>query len=430
MKKNIYATLLLAFSVLNNVYAQEFPYPALVGYWEAWNKNVKLAQIDPSYNVIEVSFATTKGMSTCNMEFAVPWFYSSANAFKADIQTLHNQNRKVLISIGGAADAVYLPDYLAKDTFVTTMNTILDTYPFDGIDLDLETSSLGFSNITLANPTDSALINIIDATKEILQHYQLKHGKRCFLTMAPEVLYVQGAINANGNGNYLPIIDALRDDLDLLMVQLYNAGSAYTSSGLMVYPATADYIIGLTESVILGYNLHLSGGKYEHFSGLPARKVAVGLPSCATAGGKYTDTLTVSKAVKYLLGTGPKPGTYTLVNPSATASLGGIMTWSINKDLSCITTPSNSFVRNFEKLYGAVGVTENTNNEVAIYPNPANDRVFVNVHYPSELQIYSAFGLLVLEQEISAQQSVDLSALSSGLYIIKVGTQTTRLIKE
>ncbi len=434
MKKTTYATLLLFLSLFSNLNAQQFPYPALVGYWEAWNQNVKLAQINPNYNVIEVSFATTKGSSMCNMEFTVPWFYSSSTAFKNDINTLHNQNRVVLLSIGGAADAVYLPDYLSKDTFITTMNKILDLYPFDGIDLDLETSSLAFSNITLANPSDSALINIIDATKQILQHYQSTHSKRCFLTMAPEILYVQGAINTSGNGNYLPIIDALRNDLDMLMVQLYNAGSARAADGSLVYPMTADFIVGLTEAVILGFDVNLSGGQSEHFDGLPARKVGVGLPSCSTAGGKYTDTTTVRAAVKYLLGVGPQTGSYTLYNPSATASLGGMMTWSINKDLSCTTTPPNSFSRNFAKLFGGVGIKENEFSEkISVYPNPSSDRVtlsFPTINQPVAVQIYNSIGAKVLEQTIVQQHTFDFSNFAEGLYIIKVGAESTRLIKE
>ena len=201
---------------LNLLKAQNFPYPALVGYWEGWNNTLLLKDIDSNYNVIEVAFATTKGSSFYKMEFNYPWFYGSKNLFKADIETLQSQGRKVLLSIGGANDPVLLSNYLEKDTFITTMNTILDDYAFDGIDIDFENASLNFSNVTLENPTDSNLINIIDAIKQVLQHYQTSHGKRCFLTMAPEIIHVQGGIQSNSNGKFLPVIDALRNDLDLL----------------------------------------------------------------------------------------------------------------------------------------------------------------------------------------------------------------------
>jgi chitinase len=432
MKRTIYATLFLAFSFITTQ-AQNFPYPALVGYWESWNNTMYLKDVDPNYNVVEVAFATTKGSSMCKMEFNYPWFYSSKTAFKADIQTLHNQGRTVLLSIGGANDPVLLSNYLEKDTFITTMNAVLDDYAFDGIDIDFENASLAFSNVTLANPTDSNLINLIDAIKQVLQHYQTSHSKRCFLTMAPEIIHVQGGIESNSNGKFLPVIDALRNDLDLLMVQLYNMGNSVGVdgwSGQILHPSTSDFIIGLTEAVILGFNVKLSGGVSEHFDGLPARKVAVGLLSCDNAGQHYTDTTKVMAAVKYLLGIGLKPETYALKNPSGTASLGGMMTWSINKDKACTTAASNSFSRNFAKMFGGVGIEENTVSALEIYPNPSTTHFTINVHEPVLVELYNIVGAKVFEQKITQQHTFDLSDYAQGLYIIKVGNQTARLIKE
>ena len=418
--------------------AQQLPKPALVGYWETWT-NLKLTQINASYNVINVAFPSTANGSDCNMQFTAPWFYS-VNAFKADMQTLQNQGKKILLSIGGAADPIYLDDYKQRDTFVNTMNTILDNYPFDGIDIDLETSSLAFSNVTIANPTDSGLVYIIDAIKKVLGHYQTSHNKRCLLTMAPEILYVQGAIGVNGgNGQYLPIIDALRNDLDLLMVQLYNAGNSVGVDGWggqILYPNTSDYIIGLTEAVILGFDVKLSGMQNEHFYGLPASKVAIGLPSCANAGGKYTDTNKVRRAVKYLMGIGPKPEIYTLKNSSAYPDLGGFMTWSIQKDANCTTTPANSFVRNYTSIFGGVGVYEEElqTSNFYIYPNPSQQNIVININElnaNTTLQIVELSGAVVHEKQLTQnQEMIDISSLAAGLYFVKIGQNVQKLIVE
>jgi chitinase len=431
----LYCTsLILLFSL--SAKAQQLPKPALVGYWETWT-NLPLLQINPSYNVINVAFASTASGSDCNMQFTAPWFYS-ANSFKASIQTLQGQGKKVLISIGGAADPTYLDNYKERDTFVTTMNTILDTYPFDGIDIDLETTSLNFSNISLANPSDSGLVYMIDGIKKVLAHYQTSHSKRCLLTMAPEIYYVQGAIGSSGGsaGNYLPLIDALRNDLDLLMVQLYNAGNSVGVDGWggqILQPKTSDYIIGLTEALMLGFPVNLSGGQSENFAGLPASKVAVGLPSCANAGGKYTDTNKVRAAVKYLMGIGPKPEIYTLKNSAAYPDLGGFMTWSIQKDANCTTTPANSFVRNFTSIYGGVGIEETTATKFSVYPNPSASSI--NIAFEnnnnSSLQILDVSGAIMKEQKmLNTQETVDISNLSSGLYFIKIGQTVQKLIVE
>ncbi len=438
MKKN-FTTCLTSFALFFcfSIQAQQLPKPALVGYWETWT-NLSLTQINPSYNVINVAFATTANGSDCNMQFTAPWFYS-VSGFKADIQTLQGQGKKVLLSIGGAADPTYLNNYRERDTFVTSLNAILDNYPFDGIDIDLETSSLNFSNISLANPNDSGLVYMIDAIKKVLAHYQSSHTKRCLLTMAPEIIYVQGAIGANGGtaGNYLPLIDALRDDLDLLMVQLYNAGNSVGVDGWggqILYPQTSDFIIGLTEAVILGFPVHLNGGQYENFVGLPASKVAVGLPSCYNAGGKYTDTVKVRAAVKYLLGIGPKPEIYTLKNPSGYIDLGGFMTWSIQKDVNCTTTPANSFVRNFTSIYGGVAVGEtDAISSFDVYPNPSSSFVsLIGLKENSVLEVLNLTGQVIYSQPVSSnnQINLDIQSFSPGIYFVKSANQIKKLIVE
>jgi chitinase len=110
-------------------------------------------------------------------------------------------------------------------------------------------------------------------------------AKKLLLTMASETAYVVGGQSAFGGiwGGYLPIIDALRDSLDLLQMQLYNSGTMFGINGNTYTQGTADFIVAMSESLIAGFNT--SGGL---FAGLPASKIAVGLPACSlAAGGGY-----------------------------------------------------------------------------------------------------------------------------------------------
>ena len=102
------------------------------------------------------------------------------------------------------------------------------------------------------------------------------------LTMAPETAYVQGGQSGFGSiwGGYLPIIDALKDSIDILQVQLYNSGTMLGIDGNIYTQGTADFIVAMTEATIHGFNT--SGGM---FAGLPATKIAVGLPACTSAAG-------------------------------------------------------------------------------------------------------------------------------------------------
>lgn len=135
---------------------------------------------------------------------------------------------------------------------------------------------------TISAPGNIAQINLIDAIKQIMANYRATHPQKLLLTMAPETAFVQGGQSGFGSiwGGYLPIIHALRDSLDLLQVQLYNSGSMYGIDSKIYTQGSADFILAMTEAVIQGFNT--SGGM---FTGLPASKIAVGLPACTNAAG-------------------------------------------------------------------------------------------------------------------------------------------------
>ena len=145
-----------------------------------------------------------------------------------------------------------------KDVFVSSVNEIIDEWGLDGLDIDLEGSSLKFTDIHVQNIGDIRIQYMIDGIKEIMNNHYLKHGKKLLLTMAPETAYVQGGLsewtvnNAHG-GAYLPIIEALRDSIDMLNVQLYNSGSQYGLDGLIYSQGSANWVLAMTEAVIQGF---------------------------------------------------------------------------------------------------------------------------------------------------------------------------------
>lgn len=330
--------------------AQELPNPAIVGYWQnwqnQWNPFIEISEVDERYNVICIAFAEGQLGTDYNMNFSPDGSYSDAD-FIADIQERQAKGDKVLISLGGQNGTLLLDSTYEKEVFVSSMNSMIDYYGFDGIDIDLEGESLHFDSITVENPSDIRLTLFIEGIQEIIANHQTNNGERLLLTMAPETFYVQGAMSTWGDykGAYLPIIEALADDLDMINVQLYNSGDMYGLDGGVYTQPSGDFIIAMTEAVILGFTGVDSIGTY---SGLPASKVGVGLPSICN-GWDYTPVDETEAAIKYLLGQGPRPGRYTLRNPDGYSDLRGMMTWSINADRSC--GPGYHYVRNYEILF-------------------------------------------------------------------------------
>jgi len=346
----IFAFLCFFILIGMKTYAQS-PSPALVGYWQNWSDPAApyfpLGEVDSRYNMVDVAFAVPETGTDYQMKF-VPDRGTQAE-FIQQIQTLQALGTKVNISIGGANAHPSLDNDSERDAFISSMGAIINTYGFDGLDIDLEGSSLAVHGGTINNPVDVPVINLIYAIKQIMANYHVLHAKKLILTMAPETAFVQGGLAAYTGlwGAYLPVIQALRDSLDILHVQLYNSGGTFGLNFVEYYQSTADFIVALTEASIKGFNT--AGGTYL---GLPASKVAVGLPACPlAAGGGFTDTATVRGAMNYLMGKGPKPGTYTLVTAGGYPDLKGMMTWSVNWDAVSTCASFYQYADNYQRIF-------------------------------------------------------------------------------
>ena len=330
----------------------QFPSPAIVGYWENWSSVnfVPLAEVDDRYNVIHISFSSGINNTDYNLEFDPSISGYSDADFKTEMEALQSQGKKIFISIGGQNDPTMLDTEDEKNTFVSSVNAMIETWGFDGIDIDLEGTSLAFTDLDIDNPGDVRLVYLIDAIKEIMSHYRDTYGEKLLLTMAPETVYFQGGMstwaveNVHG-GAYLPIVEALRDSIDMLNVQLYNSGSMFGIDGNVYNQSTADFVVAMTEAVIQGFSPQGNVGAY---SGMPASKVGIGLPSCDGWG--YMEPSELESAIKYLKGEGTQPGSYTMDQSAGYPDLAGMMTWSINSDANC--NSGYEYVSIYEKFFG------------------------------------------------------------------------------
>jgi chitinase len=428
-KKNVTKKIISAFvSVLFiiNVAKSQMPNPALIGYWHNWNDvsapYIQLDAIDNRYNVIEMAFAIPTSNSDMTMLFTPN--VVSQNVLINKIQSLQSQGKKILLSVGGANATIDLTTTANKNAFVSSMTTLINTYGFDGIDIDIENgNSILVNGGTIASPGNIAQVNLIDAIKQIMANYRTSHSQKLLLTMAPETAYVQGGQSAFGNiwGGYLPIIHGLRDSLDLLQVQLYNSGTMYGIDANIYTQGTSDFIIAMTEAVIQGFNT--TGGA---FLGIPASKVALGLPACnSAAGGGFVDTPIVKKAIDYLRGTGTKPGNYVLSNISGYPTLRGMMTWSINWDAISSCGGSYSYANNYQRIFGSPTSSSNFELEpsIPVFPNPSQGQFTILL--PTEnatITITDMLGQQLFKSYI-AQKSVNLELQKNGIYNINITTE-------
>lgn len=434
MKIN-YTLTFITIMVVITISKAQIPNPALIGYWHNWNNvnapYIQLDALDNRYNVVEIAFAVPTSPSDMTMLFTPD--VVSQSVLISQIQILQSHGKKVLLSIGGATTSIDLTTTMNKNAFVSSMTFIINTYGFDGIDIDIENgNSILVSGGTIVAPNNIAQLNLIDAIKQIMAKYRTTHSQKLLLTMAPETAYVQGGQSAFAGiwGGYLPIIDGLRDSLDVLQVQLYNSGSMYGIDGNIYTQGTADFIVAMTEAVIHGFST--AGGM---FVGLPANKVAVGLPACTSAaGGGWVDSAILKTAINYLRGNGAQPGTYVLSNLSGYPNLRGMMTWSINWDAASSCGNAYQYANNYENIFGVPSSISDLepSTSIVIYPNPTSG--LFTIFLPTDnatISVTDILGQQIIKTPAS-QKTTNLQLDKNGVYFVhittKQGTSTQKLM--
>jgi chitinase len=336
------------------------PTHALVGYLHSSFANgsgyTRLADVPDSWDVIDLAFGEPTSATSGDIRFNRCPVTECANVesdadFKAAIKAKQAAGKKVLISIGGANGQVQLTTTAARDTFVSSVSNIIDTYGLDGLDIDFEGHSLSLdaTDTDFKNPTTPVIVNLISALKTL----KAKYGSKFVLSMAPETFFVQMGYQFYGTGKfggqdprcgaYLPVIYALRDDLTLLHVQDYNSGSIMGLDNQYHSMGGADFHIAMTDMLLTGFPV--AGDANNVFPPLRPDQIAIGMPASTNAGNGYVAPSEVTKTLDCLTKK-TNCGSYT--THGTWPALRGLMTWSINWDRF-----SNwEFENNFDAYFG------------------------------------------------------------------------------
>lgn len=314
--------------------SQDLPDRLLVGYWHNWvssPNSLTLAQVPAAYDVVNVAFATPSTPFGSTMEFAPdPGLYPAAGDFLTDVQALQAAGKKVLISIGGAADPIHLDTPADATAFATSMLALINTWGFDGLDIDVEGTSLNIvgGDGDFTAPTSPRIVNMIGAITQLLALLPPDF----ILTAAPETANVQGGYSAYAGvwGSYLALLHAVRNELSYVHVQHYNTGSMFGRDGQIYIPATADFHAAMADMLIGGFPV--AGG--ASFPPLRPDQVAIGLPASPSAAGSgYTTPGPVHEALDLLYLGRTFGGSYALADPDGYPDFRGVMTWSVNWDV-------------------------------------------------------------------------------------------------
>ncbi|MFJ2232466.1 chitinase [Streptomyces sp. NPDC087859] len=284
------------------------PKHAVTGYWQNFNNGAKvqkISDVQSQYDIIAVAFAdatTTPGAVTFNLDSAGLGGYT-VDQFKADIAAKKAAGKKVIVSVGGERGTVAVNDSTSAANFANSVYSLMQTYGFDGVDIDLE-NGLNATYMTQA-----------------LRSLSSKAGSSLIITMAPQTIDMQSTSNA-----YFQTALNVKDILTVVNMQYYNSGSMLGCDGKVYSQGSVDFLTALA-------CIQLEGG-------LSPSQVGLGLPaSTSGAGSGYVSPTVVNNALDCLTkGTGC--GSF---KPSKTyPDLRGAMTWSTNWDASAGNAWSNA----------------------------------------------------------------------------------------
>ncbi|MET8410168.1 glycoside hydrolase family 18 protein [Streptomyces sp. NPDC005195] len=284
------------------------PKHAVTGYWQNFNNGAtvqKISAVQSQYDIIAVAFADatgTPGAVTFNLDSAGLGGYS-VDQFKADIKAKQAAGKKVVISIGGQNGTVSITDSTSAANFANSVYSLMQTYGFDGVDIDLE-NGLNATYMTQA-----------------LRSLASKAGSSLIITMAPQTIDMQSTSNS-----YFQTALNIKDILTVVNMQYYNSGSMLGCDGKVYSQGSVDFLTALA-------CIQLQGG-------LAPSQVGLGLPaSTSGAGSGYVSPAIVNNALD-CLAKGTNCGSF---KPSKTyPDLRGAMTWSTNWDASAGNAWSNS----------------------------------------------------------------------------------------
>ncbi|MEU9389341.1 glycoside hydrolase family 18 protein [Streptomyces sp. NPDC048324] len=276
------------------------PKHAVTGYWQNFNNGAtvqKISDVSSQYDIIAVAFAdatTTPGAVTFTLDSAGLGGYT-VDQFKADIKAKQAAGKKVIVSVGGQNGTVSVTDSASATNFADSVYSLMQTYGFDGVDIDLE--------------------NGLNATymSQALRALSAKAGPSLIITMAPQTIDMQST-----SGSYFQTALNIKDILTVVNMQYYNSGSMLGCDGKVYAQGSVDFLTALA-------CIQLEGG-------LAPSQVGLGLPaSTSAAGSGYVSPTVVNNALDCLAkGTGC--GSF---KPSKTyPDLRGAMTWSTNWDAS------------------------------------------------------------------------------------------------
>jgi len=287
-------------------------------------------------------------------------------SLKTYIESLHQHYIKVLLSLGGASASFGTANFKQSfnqiqngsrtftetvNAYVTSLQSLIRDYGFDGIDIDIEhgfsappgknlvaagsieTCERHFSQSSGLNPQAGSVGAMTAIIKQML-----RDDPQLMISLAPQTLNIAANNRLEGNTlNYSSLIANLKDQLSWVGVQVYNSGGMYGPDG-KIQPITGDNQVNASVAMALNLLQEWKQGWPNYFIDnaaaiLKPGQVVLGYPA---SNGSFSDGQppgnlhNIKQALSCL-----NQGTHCdQLSPRQALSgpIGGVFIWSVNFD--------------------------------------------------------------------------------------------------
>lgn len=223
-----------------------FPEKAVGGYWMKWKgDSPPLGQVDTRFNVIYLAFALGGDGGGLQWDQQV----QTQASFLSDINKCRAGGQRILLSIGGQDGNVDISTESARQAVFDSIISIAREFPLDGIDWDLEGSTMNSKN---------AVANLVWISRRCKAYFGLNFA----ITMAPP----GGPIATK----YRQAAKELGPDLTAIGQQLYDypATQVGRQRDVLDVVTTLRGTYGLkTSQIMIGMRSITDSGAYQSDSG-------------------------------------------------------------------------------------------------------------------------------------------------------------------
>jgi len=198
----------------------------------------------------------------------------------------------VILSVGGQNGTVSVSDSTSASNFANSVHSIMSTYGFDGVDIDLENGV----NATYMSQALKSLSSMV--------------GSGLIITLAPQTIDMQST-----STEYFKLALDIKSILTVVNMQFYNSGSMLGCDGNVYSEGSEDFLTALA-------CIELQGG-------LAPSQVGLGLPANSSGAGSGAVSPSVVNNALDCLASTTNCGSF---KPPSKWSIRGAMDWDVNWD--------------------------------------------------------------------------------------------------